>query len=69
MIFFQGKQNLINNNFDEAIKLFQEILKLNMKHIESHYYLGFALLHKNQYEPAIEVEKILVKFIKLNIFS
>ena len=47
----------MDNNFEEAIKFFQEILKQNAKHIESHYYLGFALLHKGQYENAIEVEK------------
>lgn len=55
-----GKQKLLDNDFESAIRIFEEIIQINPLNIESHYYLGFAYLHKTNYKKAIEKLEIVI---------
>jgi tetratricopeptide (TPR) repeat protein len=49
----QGKSALANQQFDQAAKLYEQIVKLDPRSAEAHSNLGFALYMSGNYQPAI----------------
>lgn len=54
---FNGSYYLINNKYEEAIKEFQEGLKINPADPDVHYYLGVANFSLDNYQEAIDYFK------------
>lgn len=60
-----------NNNFDKAIKVFQECLKKENDSIEARYLLGVSAFHLEDYEEAIQaLSSVLIKdaYYRKNVY-
>jgi len=53
VIFNEGFFNLGNGNVDKALQLFETVIKSDPNNIEANYFIGLALLMKNEYKKAM----------------
>ena len=62
-IFNLAVQNHKKNNFTEAEKLYEKILKINHNHSETNFFLGILLCQTKKFSRAIQ---LLNKAIEIN---
>ena len=62
-IFNLAVQNHKKNNFTEAEKLYEKILKINHNHLETNFFLGILLCQTKKFSKAIQ---LLNKAIEIN---
>ncbi len=61
-LFETGKFYFLNNKYDEALKIFEQLLKLEPKNPEVYYHIGLIKEAKNDFS---EAKKMFLKTLKL----
>ncbi|MEQ8168280.1 MAG: tetratricopeptide repeat protein [Candidatus Eremiobacterota bacterium] len=64
----EGEKFISSENYEEALNIFQEILKSNPKEGRVYYNLGVIYLNKNQKNEAIEAMSKAVKLDETNLY-
>ncbi len=57
-----GKFYFLNNKYDEALKIFEQLLKLEPKNPEVYYHIGLIKEAKNEFS---EAKKMFLQALKL----
>jgi|YNPMSStandDraft_1061717.scaffolds.fasta_scaffold02267_11 tetratricopeptide (TPR) repeat protein len=61
-LFETGKFYFLNNRYDEALKIFEQLLKLQPTNPEVYYHIGLIKEAKNEFD---EAKKMFLKTLKL----
>ncbi len=64
----QGEQLISSKNYEEALNIFQEILKSNPKEGRIYYNLGVIYLNKNKKNEAMEAMEKAIKLDETNLY-
>jgi len=61
-LFETGKFYFLSNKYDEALKIFEQLLKINSNNPEVYYHIGLVKEAKNEFS---EAKKMYLKTLKL----
>lgn len=61
-LFETGKFYFLNNKYDEALKIFEQLLKIDSKNPEVYYHIGLVKEAKNELS---EAKKMFLETLKL----
>lgn len=53
-LFQSGVVEMTLENYDKALKIFRDLVKINPEHVEGHYHIGIINLKLHKYEEAIK---------------